>query len=255
MGPGIITFFNNKNSAKPNSHGHNSMGVLLPEGTFLYYNKRKVIKEKFERSKYIGATLWPLKDDDFAKKVFKYFTEYKDHIYLFKLGLIAFCDHTKHGIFDCNEIMPKFNSTKNSTEYEKAWDILIQKAKVGDAFFTFNTKSIISKLIARLDKGTWSHVAIYQGNGMITEAISRGTVLSNICEYKKPYYHVGLYSPIGMNERERIVVGIRGLLLLNKKYNYWGSMKVGLKTILGKGGMIPTPNGMIYRGLLPICFV
>src|SRR6202011_465942 len=59
----------------------------------------------------------------------------------------------------------------SAEEHETRWREFVGALQKGDWIFTFDTKSIVSRIITHLDQGTWSHVGQYVGNGKIVEAI------------------------------------------------------------------------------------
>jgi cell wall-associated NlpC family hydrolase len=93
--------------------------------------------------------------------------------------------------------MPKFTEYNSDEEYKYAWNRVIPKMSKGDLISTFNSNSMISKIIAKIDKGSWSHSAIYIGDYKIAEAISRGVVRRDINVYKSRNIHIGIYRPYG----------------------------------------------------------
>src|SRR6202041_910029 len=78
-------------------------------------------------------------------------------------------------------------------EHEHRWvqgAALVQK---GDLIFTFDTQSLISRVITYFDQGAWSHTGSYTGDGHIIEAIGEGVVERNIEAYHSPKYRMGIY--------------------------------------------------------------
>ena len=158
-------------------------------------------------------------------------------------------------VFDVPEIMPKLISNLSDEQYEERWHNITSKMQKGDAIFTFNSKSFISKFIAKLDKGSWSHVSQYIGNNEIREAISSGFVKRNIEVYKQKYIHIGVYRYLGITSEVQEKIAEFTSKFIGYKYDYFGAISLGIRTILGltEDSYNPkdvTPNGLIYIGNL-----
>jgi cell wall-associated NlpC family hydrolase len=91
-------------------------------------------------------------------------------------------------------------------EHEARWSRILGVLQKGDAIFTLDTKSIISRLITYLDQGTWSHVGTYAGNGKITEAITSGVVERDIEEYHDSRYRIGISKNIMIRAIESVYI-------------------------------------------------
>ena len=81
----------------------------------------------------------------------------------------------------------------DSAEHKQRWSELISILKIGDSIFTVDQGSRISRAIASVDLGTWSHCGFYSGDGRILEAITQGVVERSIAAYEKPRYRIGVY--------------------------------------------------------------
>ena len=81
----------------------------------------------------------------------------------------------------------------SAEEHEARWVEGIRALEVGDAVFTMDTKSMISRAITYFDQGTWSHTATYVGDGRIVEAIGSGVVERSIEAYHSQRYRLGIY--------------------------------------------------------------
>jgi hypothetical protein len=64
-----------------------------------------------------------------------------------------------------------------------------------DCIMTLDTSSYISKVIAAVDQGVWSHVAGYAGEENIFDMTTGGLVERPLNTYRSPRYRIGLYRP------------------------------------------------------------
>lgn len=158
-------------------------------------------------------------------------------------------------VFDDPYIMPKFRKYGSEEEHQKHWDRVYSKLQKSDLILTYNSKSLISKIIANIDKGSWSHSGIYFGNGEILEFISKGGVKRKIDVYRNKHIHLGIYRFIygQPNDIDGLLDNFFHVEVLGKKYGYHKALILGIRTLLGltEDKFSPkdvTPNGLIYAG-------
>lgn len=262
IAPGSIIFFNDpRTRRKADESGYNQYGVFLSNGKVIFRkpnwlgNKGKTRELSPEMlGDVIKVSCHP--DISFVKKFCTYFEINRHNYNLFKLGMKKLTSNELI-FFDCPEIMPEWDEIKFDNNKER-WQGMYQIIKPGDVFFTFDPRSMISKLIAHLDGGSWSHVGRCLGGGLISEATTKGRIINDFEYYRKRKIHVGIYRQWSdLTEEQSLDLVAESLRRLGGKYNYIGALKCGFNTILGrdnwvvKGGdkfVVPTPNGMIYTG-------
>jgi hypothetical protein len=247
--PGNIVFFNNiKSKTPPDYTGCNQIGIVTEKHTILYADRRKVNEVDFNAFKSIAEKAYLIADDRVAL-INEYFSINKNSYPLFTLGLWCLFDPDKEEVLRNPNMMPVHENHNDDHVFEYNWNTLKAKLRKGDFVFTFDRCSILSKLIAKLDGGSWSHVATYIGDMNIFEATTCGTVIRNIEVYKKKNIHVGLYRNFGMDTDTANRIETLCLLNEGKKYNYLGALTLGIKTLLNLERGYPTPNGIIYSGI------
>ena len=200
-------------------------------------------------------------EKEYMPKIAEFFISAQNNYRLFNLGISAI-NANRLDFFDSGKsIMPVFSNYLTDEHYNEAWKRVTSKLKKGDMICTFNSKSLISKTIARIDKGSWSHCGVYVGNNEIFEMISKGAVRRNIDAYKQKYIHFGIYRPIGsvyqMNMENDDYINHFIELSKNDKYSYLKALILGIRTILsftdGKFSPVDvTPNAIIYKGGLDL---
>ena len=103
----------------------------------------------------------------------------------------------------------------------------------GDAIVTFDTKSIVSRIITHLDQGTWSHVGQYVGNGKIVEAITPGVVERSIEDYHHYRYRLGVYRVPGASAEQIDSMIARLRSRIGDRYSYRKVLLLGIRLSLG----------------------
>ena len=130
---------------------------------------------------------------------------------------------------------------------EERWKTLCAMLQLGDVIFTIDTKSIVSKLIARFDHGSWSHVGAYSGQGKITEAIPIGVVERSIEAYHNPRYRLGVYRRLDMDQAQQ-VKSICGMTSqIGARYGFRDAIYLAIHKLLGirpHGEGSHGPNGL-----------
>lgn len=250
-----ILFFDKKTKEPPGPKtGCNQTGVLISEQTILYCRNRKIVHIKIDDLIGSKVIICGLKDKTKSDKIINYFKKSKSNYRLFKLGVRALMQHNMK-VFDDPYIMPKLREYGSEDEHQKNWHRVTSKLQKNDFIFTYNSKSLISKIIASIDKGSWSHSGIYFGNGEILEAISKGLVKRKIDVYRNKHIHLGIYRAIGTNNDIDEILDTFYVESLGLKYGYHKALILGIRTLLGltEDKFSPTdltPNGLIYAGNL-----
>jgi Orthopoxvirus protein of unknown function (DUF830). len=233
--------------------GCNQTGIFISDSEIMFVRKRKVQNINVDELKGTKVVIHKVKDDPLSRNIVAFCKNIKNNYRMFGLGIRALVNHNFE-VFDSENIMPNFYNYLSITQYDIAWSELTSKLRKGDLIFTFNKKSRISKLIASIDNGSWSHCAIYMGQGNIFEAISKGRVVRNIEVYKNPNTHIGVYrSGVGKQSLtndtiNKFVNGEAG-----PGYGYLKAILLGMRTVLvlNDDKFSPTdvtPNGLIYSG-------
>jgi hypothetical protein len=122
--------------------------------------------------------------------------KYKDNPMMFQVAI----NHLQ-----CNNMVPIIEDSffppdvtyANDKEYEAAWQHLVSSLQPRDIVFTFNRKSLISKVIAKFTHGPFSHCAVHAENGIIHEIVTSGTRMVNIDVYKGRDFRVAVFRHYG----------------------------------------------------------
>lgn len=248
----MVIFFDKGTKQPPDESGCNQTGVLLTNRNILFVRNGKLVEINFTKLNPLLAFALPFRSLKLSSRILKYFESNKGNQHLFMLGLEALKVQGEE-FSPPPIIMPKLTTYKSVEAYEDAWNNLLPQLQKADLVCTFNEKSLLSMLIANLDKGTWSHSALYVGGGQICEAIKDGVVKRDIKVYKNKHIHIGIYRRFDMTPQLAEAAVQRALLVIGRGYSYRKAMRLGLRLVFGlkidlyRPGDV-TPNGLIYRG-------
>lgn len=232
----------------PDSTGANQVGVVVTPQSVLFSRSRRVIESSLEQLRPHVTGVLRLRQPEYREKVAAYFQNHRKHYRLVLTGLRALQVGNLR-LFDSPTPMPTAPVYRSREEFERSWADLQASAQVGDSVFTFDQSSSISRAIAWLDRGSWSHVAVCVGNSMIQEAVSAGVVRSELRSYRDTRFHVGLYRPYQPIPNVAASLAYADSTI-GARYNYWGALGLGVATVLHRPSRERTPNGLIYGGRL-----
>jgi hypothetical protein len=246
----VIIFFDKKTKQHPDDTGCNQAGISLSGNRILFSRNKKVIITDLNRIDLSRVKVLSMDNSEISTKMLNYFKTNIDNYYLISLGFHAL-SYQKKKIFEVPEIMPKFTVKLSDEQYEIAWSNLFSKLQPADTILSFNERSMISRFISKLDKGSWSHAMKYVGNGEIVESVFQGVIKRRLDVYKQKHIHIGVYRIIDLTpERQQNIVK-NSLSFIGLKYNFKGAFRIGLKTLFGSikyHKEKSTPNGLVYSG-------
>lgn len=221
---------------KPDSTGFNKVGYVTANENVVYPVRRHFVSEPLRRleRRVRGRRLKMSRREcpqETAQMVDVFFTENVMNPGLMNRGMnelmsadLAYFDHP---------IRLPILLPITSDEYEKRWAQLLEQIRPGDTLRILDEKSRLSRLIAKVDMGTWSHVASCFGNGTLLEAITAGVVQRNISVYHARHYRIGLYRfPGGITDEQIAKMFQFGIAQLGKKYAWGKVARLGLKKLL-----------------------
>jgi hypothetical protein len=97
----------------------------------------------------------------------------------------------------------------------------------------------------------FSHVAVYAGDGIISEIVTSGMRMVPLEIYKGRRYRVAAYRHYGKlpNTTEEMLAEMRATDG-RPGYSYLGAIHAGLKAFVGRHRESATPNSLVLGGLL-----
>ena len=140
-------------------------------------------------------------------------------------------------------------------EHQRRCEVLKNEAKASDILFTFNPSSRMSRLIAWVDCGTWSHTATLLSSTSLCEAIPAGVRNINLEHYLRPPFRLGLFrcdppapDPASGIEWARTTVG--------NKYAFKKAFLAAASKRFGISKRMPLPNDLaLSESLQLVCRV
>jgi len=243
----IVLFYDKNIKTPPDETGYNQIGVLIEDDTILFKEGRKLKEKTIKSWNYKPNSVYTFDEPNLTEKVANYFLLNRYNVHLFKLGLSQIWQNN-FNIFDHSTLMPPRTNYNSLEEFEKRWDLLESDLKKIDLIFTFDKKSIVSSIIANIDSGSWSHVAMYVGDGKISEMIASGFNTCELRVFKQERFQVGVYRLFQKPTQEQ-VEGILDYLNLCKdtKYGYLQLLSLGVQKLLGIYNKVPVATHGSWR--------
>jgi hypothetical protein len=232
----LCTFLDRDPWHKPDKTGCNKLGYLSKKDTVVYPIRRhfvevplgKVVKRM--RASNALTTLRKHCPEESEESIDSFFTDNVLNPRLMRLGInnLIASDFT---YFEQPLHLPKLQPI-NAEEHKKRWLQLTSCIRRGDLVQVLDESSLVSRLIARVDVGTWSHSARYVGNGKIFEAITSGVVERSILVYADRRYRIGIYRVPNLSEDDLAEMVAVGRSLLGEPYAWSGVIGLAWKKIL-----------------------
>lgn len=233
----VCTFRDGDPWFKVDSTGHNKIGYLTTDKLVVYPVRRHFVimpaeeLEKKVRGKHLTVLQyrWP---EDKVRNVDEHFTQNILNPHLMFRGMKEL-SAGNYAYFNRPIRLPKLQPIEHD-EHTRRWSQLMECIQPGDTVQVLDQKSLLSRLIARVDQGTWSHTAGYIGGGMVQEAITSGVVEREMSVYKTSNYRIGIYRSPDFDPQpadiERLI--LYGRSHLGAKYSWKLATRLGLKKLL-----------------------
>lgn len=235
--------------------GFNKLGIVTRTGDVLYPKGRTIeiasIKE-IERLRPLWVATVPVSID--LELIERFFLENVRSPQLFFAGTTAI-GAGNFTYFENPIRVPKL-SPIDSNEYQSRWRRLLETVQPGDLLIFANTSSRLSRFIAWVDSGTWSHSAMYSEDKMLLEAIPRlGLCKRPLSVYQTPNYRIGLFRAIHTKEEIHDAL-VRAEFMVGHGYSYRKAAIAGFCKFFGMERKAPMPNDLIlHMNVKPIMFV
>jgi hypothetical protein len=222
-------------------HEYNKTGYVSDAGWVVYPFWRGLRKARFEANRKKEHTLVPLSFMSNLENIEVFFAQNRANADLFFQGLNAL-GRRDNTFFESPVRLPILQPVSRD-EFEQRWEQLLLLVRPTDLIMVIDTSSFISRAIAAVDQGVWSHVGGYVGNGNIIEANLAGVVERPLTVYRSQRYRIGLYrvkSIIGnedplenAKQAESFVAFLRGQV--GARYGYLKVLRLGVTKIFGLG--------------------
>jgi hypothetical protein len=249
----LVSFLDDDRTLQPDASGFNKIGVLTACGQVVYERKRQIVKAPQSVILHLPKRTTELPAELDRPNVDAYFL--KNHLTfdVFNLGL--HCYLKKDAEFFAHPVRLPEHDEIDALEHAKRCKGLLAEARTGDLLYTFTPTSFMSRMIAGIDDGPWSHAAIVSDTGTVLEAAPGGVRETQLAHYLAQPYRLGLYRLRGgLQDLERVMAWVRSQV--GKPYAYRKAAVAGLKKLLRIENRKSTPNdiGSDYRVIL-VCRV
>ena len=242
-----LVFFNDRDPAHKVGAGEpNKVGYVTQSGTVVHLRGRRLIvsnRAALERFNLSQVDM-PASEDE-CEAAENIFARRPLDPVRFNAALLALKERRLVAL--AKNIEPIPFEKLSAEEREIRWRKLAGSVQRGDLLMTFNSDSFISRMIAWVDRGPWSHSALCSGNGTVFEAITQGVCERPLDVYRPENFRLGLYRlPLSEQQREKLPSDLKGEVAYG--YSYKKAMVVGWFKFAGLMRNIPTPNDLL---LLP----
>ncbi|MGE3577206.1 MAG: hypothetical protein AB7I25_02015 [Vicinamibacterales bacterium] len=244
----IVLMLDPRSPSPVDEFGANEVGLVVRERVLVCY-RRRVTELAISEAKSLAKHVMRPKSEAAvsAAQLEAFVAANRDRYRLFLTALRAL-RHGNGKLFERSDLMPARPGARTEDQYEKRWRELESAAQPGDLVFSRDLGSWMSSIIAWIDDGSWSHVAVVVSGGMLVEAITSGVVGRSIRSYRDPRFHVGLYRPMKSEQFNVKAAEEWASSTLGLPYSYVGAISLGLRTLLHQRTKFHTPNGMVYSG-------
>lgn len=237
--PSLLRLLDNDPRFPVDETGSNKVGYLSRDGMVYFENGRGVaIRSLWSIRARIRAEIEMLGEINFAV-IDAFFASNRMTPISFQVGLKALV-RSDFEFFE-NPIRWPIFAAISENERCARWSFLARSAMPGDLIFLSDRGSVTSRLMAALDGGVWSHMAICCGGGRFLDARPGGVAEHNMEEWAESHYRLALYRPRMRPEK------IQALMTFHRDqigcgYNYFGVLLTWVRKLFGDVERIPTPN-------------
>ena len=239
--PFLIAFLDSDRFHKPDNIGFNKIGYLTHSGGVIFPLRRNLVQTHISNILKLPFQFLQVSVDIEVENIEMFFIENFQSIDLFNLGLFKMLQNDV-GYFRDPVKLPRLNPIDNQTR-DKRWRGIKDKITEGDLLCTYDTKSFISKIISKVDRGPWSHCALYSGEGTVLESISIGVVERSLEVYNTSRYRIGLYRvKFDVPNKKEILEFARSKI--GEKYSFKKALMAGIQKHFDVPRLAPTPNDL-----------
>jgi hypothetical protein len=231
---------------------HNKVGYLTQTEIAIYPLRFGLKKTPLNKIKHRYRII-PLPSIPLDDNIESFFTRNRDSPYLFICGIKAL---TQNLAFFNSPIKLPILDQITAQQFQMRWKQFISLLRPGDWIQTIDTKSIVSRTIALVDHGVWSHGSTYTGAGQICEAITSGVVERRIDVYQSPRYRLGLYRPNEpLDSIQPRIAFLRSQI--GKPYGYQKMLRLAFRKLLHlpPTQFMPSPNDVVFLYDAPLIYV
>jgi hypothetical protein len=183
---------------------------------------------------------------------------------LFYRGINAIVGKEQPEYLD-NPIKLPILNVNSARERERKWNEMRMMLRSGDMLFSVDVSDPISRLVAWIDGGPWSHTFAYAGDSKVYDvSVARGVFVGDLDAYKKSSIRLGLYrAKEGCSDDKFKIFAEFMNKELGSRYDYWTAASIGARKFVRnrrkntglRGVREVTPNELASAPELKLLFV
>lgn len=223
-------------------------GAFYIDGTGFFRRVRRVPLNELSFLRNLSLRR-PEVDDRMRSLIERYFSKAIHSYPLFDAGMLHM--HAQNWtLFERGTLFPSRPSYNSTVEHAVAWDEFIAKLQPWDAIFTRQLDSRLSGFIAWATHGPWSHVASYEGDGIVQEVVTSGYRRGSVDVYKSPRFWVAAYRHVEHQKLVELPLPTYDDFRRRYKdgYSYIGALRHGVRAFGHNHTSALVPNSFIYCG-------
>lgn len=261
---GVVVFYDNnypREPGGPTDRAVNSVGFVTSDFEILVLKNDVLFGLRIDKYhvgdladlENVSSHTTPLKD--IGEQVGAYFKKYRFDPFAIYGGKTALF-HGNPDIFIRGELRPIYPKYNSQAHRDEAWEKFKSSLKPGDRIVTFDHSSVISHIIAWATRGPWSHLAIYLGDGQISEFVTSGLREVSLEIYRSPNYSLGSYRYIDLVDKELTREEVLATSCCDPTpgmtYDYVGAITASWHAFNGDFVKGVVPNSMMYLGTVTL---
>jgi hypothetical protein len=234
---------------KTDASGFNKTGYVTENGIVIYPRRSRIARTTIEAVSKRPHRLVDLSTHPRATQIEVFFSNNAINTALYVKAMEQMGD--PHSPFWDNPVKIPILSPISPEEHETRWSKFLGALQKGDGIFTFDTKSIVSRLITHLDQGAWSHTGTYVGDGKIIEVITSGVLERSIEVYHYPRYRLGVYRLPGASPAQINSLIACARTSVGDGYSYRKVLILGTRLALGIWPSLNPESSLVARHATP----
>ena len=230
------------------STGFNKVGYITSSGMVIFPFRRRFVSKPLQEFKGIPLELNIMAiSDERMQQVDLFFRGNVLNPTLMGRAFNAICRGALD-FFDDPIKLPMLNPITHAERLQR-WEKALSVIEIGDLVQIVDQRSMVSRFIAKIDRGCWSHTAGYVGEGQITEAITSGVTERPIEVYNKDSIRLGVYRMDGIDAEHANIFVAHARSRLGNPYGWLQAFRTGVEKVFRyspeRKPTIPSPNDLI----------
>ncbi len=250
MAQALCKFLDRNPFHRPDSSGLNRVGYSTKRGPMVYQRGHNFVEVPLLRLRPKRIEAYEIKGSGMElDAIEQFFTGNVLNTFLMNRGLHALAQGPRD-LFASPIKLPILRPITES-EWKLRWQELPNFLQKLDTIQVFDGTSRISRFLAAVDRGSWSHTAMYSGDGTVIEAITSGVTERSLEVYMRPGVRIGIYRMAGCSAENADKAIHFARQRIGDDYGWAQLVKKGIQLLAHVHPMpqdfIPSPNDLIVR--------